>query len=296
MKMRKFKNMLYNPKYAAAIMGAPGILLLIAFVVVPFILAFIFSLTNRSLIPNPVTGVVYGGLKNYLELIKDPLFYKSLFNNVIFTLVAVPIQVFLALMLALLINQRIAGVSFFRTIFFSPVVLPMIIVSITWSLLFTPDSNGFINTLLHTISFGHIEPLKWLFSKNTAMMAIIILSVWQGVGFQMVIFLSGLQSVALELYEAASIDGAGSFKKFINITLPQLRNCSIFVLLSSTIMSFKLFTQVLVLTKGGPQESTNTIVYMIYQSGYASAVSVVFFVIVFTLSLVQQRLTKMTSY
>lgn len=297
--MHRIKKIFYSKSKTGAIMASPGLLLLLAFVVIPFVLAIGYSFTDRTLVVNPVTGTQFIGFKNYQDIFSDGTFFTALKNTLYFSILAVPIQTALALGLAMLVNQKLKHIGIFRTIFFSPVVIPMIVVSITWSLMFNPTEGGFINTLLNTISFGHIDVIKWLYDAKTAMLAIVILSVWQGVGYQMVIFLSGLQSVNSELYEAAEIDGAGLWKKFLNITLPQIRNSIIFVFISSTIMSLKLFTQVLVLTQGGPMNSTTSIVYQIFKSGYidqrlgyASAIAVVFFIIVFLLSLIQQKLTR----
>lgn len=300
--LKKIKALLYKEKYAAILLAGPGVLWLLFFVIVPFISALVLSLTNRTLVENPKIGTSFIGLKNYIELFQDKEFFQALGNNMEFTLLAVPIQCGLALLLAILLNNKLKGIGFFRTIYFVPILVPMLVVAMTWSLLFTPNAGGFINSLLSSISFGKIEPLKWLFDAKIAMKSIVIFSVWAGVGFQTVIILSGLQSVDVSLYEAASVDGAKMFQKFWNITIPELRNTLIFVFLSSTVMSFKLFTQVMVLTQGGPRGATNTLVYMIYDTGfidqrlgYSSAISVVFFLIVLAISLIQQKATKMTS-
>lgn len=299
---KKLKKIFYKEKYAAILLASPGVIWLLFYVIIPFISAVVFSFTNRTLIKNPKIGTSFIGLGNYIEMFRDKEFFQALGNNIEFTLLAVPIQCGLALFLALLLNNKLKGIGIFRTIYFAPILIPMLVVSMTWSLLFTPNAGGFINSLLSFISFGKIEPLKWLFDPKTSMLSIVIFSVWAGVGFQTVIILSGLQSVDVSLYEAASVDGARTFQKFWNITIPELRNTLIFVILSSTILSFKLFTQVLVLTQGGPLGSTNTLIYMIYDTGfidqrlgYSSAISVVFFLIVLAISLLQQKLTKMTS-
>ena len=300
--MNRLKSLLYNEKYAALLLAAPGVIWLLFYTIGPFASAIVFSLTNRTLVPNPKLGTSFVGLKNYLELFQDEEFFVALLNTAKFSVMAVTIQCSLAILLAVLLNNKLKGIGFFRMMYFMPLVLPMLVVSVTWSLLFAPDKNGFINSLLHALSFGQIDPLKWLYSPVTAMMSIVILSVWAGVSFQTVIILAGLQSVDVTLYEAAEIDGANTLQKFRYITLSEIRNTIIFVFLSSTILSFKLFTQILVMTQGGPRNSTLSLVYLIYSKGYidqrigyASALSVVFFLIVLFISLVQQRFIKMAS-
>jgi len=300
--IKKIKALFYKEKYAAILLAGPGVFWLTFFVVIPFISAFVLSFTNRTLIENPKIGTSFVAFKNYIELLHDKEFFQALGNNFEFTILAVPIQCGLALILALLLNNKVKGIGLFRAVYFMPILIPMLVVAMTWSLLFTPSAGGFINSLLSKITFGHFEPLKWLFDAKIAMKSIVVFSVWAGVGFQTVIILSGLQTVQTVLYEAASVDGATMMQKFWHITIPELKNTLIFVLLSSTVMSFKLFTQVMVLTQGGPLGSTNTVVYMIYDTGfidqrmgYSSTISVVFFLIVLCISLLQQKVTKMTS-
>jgi len=197
----------------------------------------------------------------------------------------VPVQTGLALLLAILVNQKLRGMAVFRTIYFSPIVTPLVVVAVVWSFLYNPG-QGLINEFIKAISFGHLGPYNWLSNPELALPAIILLSLWQGVGFQMVVYLAGLQGIPESLYEAARVDGAGPWSQFWHITLPQLRNTIIFVLIATTILSFKLYTQVEVMTQGGPENATSTVVwYIVHQSihnvqvGYASTVAVVFFLI-----------------
>lgn len=234
------------------------------------------------------------GQRNYV-LAKDPAFMQSLFNNFTFALIVVPLQSGIALGLALLINQKIPGVNIYRTIYFSPVVTSMVVISVIWTLLY--DQNvGLINQFLDVLTFGVVGPFNWLGSPQSAMVAIIIMSVWQGAGFQMVIFLAGLQGIPDSLYEAAQIDGANRWQQFRYVTIPGLRNTIIFVAISTTILAFRLFTQVDIMTNGGPNDATTTVVYHAVERGfreqdigYASAISVVFFIIVLIIALFQQR-------
>ncbi len=278
----------------AWLFSAPALILLFVFLAVPFLMAIGLSFTDQRLVPNPNVPTRFVALRNYVRLLEDDAFRRGLINNFYFAVVVVPIQTGLALFLALLVNQKIKGVNVFRTIYFSPVVTTMVVVAIVWTFLYNP--NGLINTFIQTISFGNLGPYDWLQNTGLVFPAIMVLSIWQGAGFQMVIFLAGLQDIPDYLYEAAEVDGATKMQQFFHVTLPMLRNTTIFVVVSTTILAFKLFTQVEVMTGGGPQNaSMTTVVYMVRQGwgnlrvGYASAISIVFFVIVLGVSLLQRR-------
>lgn len=272
----------------------PGGLLLLLFVVIPFLLAVAFSFTDLRLVsPLPVRFV---GLRNYVRTLTDPVFQRALWNNFLFVFVVVPVQTALALGLALLVNQKLRGVRVFRTIFFAPVVTVMAVAATVWRLLYQPE--GLINAILGFFSAGPVD-LNWLHNSHAALPAIMLLSVWQGVGFQMIILLAGLQEIPGELYEAAAMDGAGAWRQFVHVTLPQLRNTLIFVVTVTTILAFRLFDQVYVLTNGGPLDSTQTMMLQIVKVGFsqqrigqASAIAVIFFLIVLGVSLVQRFLVR----
>ncbi|MEM7331725.1 MAG: sugar ABC transporter permease [Chloroflexota bacterium] len=274
--------------------ASPALILLFVFVIVPFILAFIFSFTNQRLVPGP-NPTEFVGLRNFTRLVADKRFTRALLNNFTFVGVVVPVQTVLALLLAVLINQKLKFVNFFRTVYFSPVAITMVVVSVVWAFLYEASANGTINQFVNFISFGLIGPQDWLGNRSLAFGAIMLLSIWQGVGFQMVIFLAGLQEIPYSLYEAAQIDGANIRQQFFNVTLPMLRNTTLFVVISTTILAFQLYAQVEVLTRGGPQNSTQTMVFytkvMGFEQGrigYASAITVIFFLIVLIISLVQR--------
>jgi multiple sugar transport system permease protein len=274
--------------------SSPALLLLIVFLLIPFLMAFGLSFTDQRLIPNPNLPTQVVGLRNFTRLIEDETFHRALLNNFFFAAVVVPVQTSLALLLAILVNQKLRFVNVFRTVFFSPVVTMMVVVAIVWTFLYNPGA-GFINQFLNTVSFGLLGPYDWLNDTKLAFPSIMVVSIWQGVGFQMVIYLAGLQDIPSELYEAAQVDGANRWQQFRNVTWPQLRNTTIFVVIATTILSFKLFTQVWVMTQGGPQESTMTTMILLYREGfrqlkvgYASAIAIVFFVIVLGVSLIQR--------
>ncbi len=230
----------------------------------------------------------------YLVAAGDPTFWKGLANNFKFVLVVVPLQTAFALFLALLVNQRIPGANIYRALYFTPVVTSMVVVSVIWFFLFNPG-QGTINAFIETITFGLVGPQDWLANPKLAFPSIMVMSIWQGVGFQMVIFLAGLQEISPEIYEAAAIDGCNIFQEFFYVTLPQLRNTAIFVIIATTILAFQLFTQVDVMTGGGPSEATmTTILHVVNEgrrqlrAGYASALTVLFFLIVLTISIIQR--------
>ncbi len=284
--------------HAAWRFALPAILLLAIFLLIPFIVAFVLSFTNQRLITNPNLPTQFIGFRNYIRLLNDFEFLQALKNNFYFSVIVVPLQTFFALLLAILVNQKLRFISLFRTIYFSPVVTTMVVVAIIWYFLYNPG-EGFINQVLQVISFGKLGPYRWLNDTSLAMPAIMVLSIWQGVGFQMIIYLAGLQGIPEELYEASHVDGANQWQQFFYITIPQLRNTTIFVVISTTILAFKLFTQVWVMTRGGPQGATRTAIVYLYEQGfqrlrvgYASTIAVLFFLIVLCVSLIQRFYLK----
>jgi len=252
-----------------------------------------------------------GRFKNYSELFrfdkgdhlvvwiaKDLFFWRALLNTLRFVLIIVPFQGGLALLLALLVNVNLRGKTIFRTIYFTPVVTSMAVISIVWIFILNPN-QGLLNSFLTIISNGKIDPIPWLTDRRYAHISIYIVSIWQAAGFQMIIFLAGLQGIPRNLYESASIDGANQFQRFRHVTFPMLKNTIVFVVISTTILAFRVFTQIDVMTKGGPQESTMSLIYYIIQKGfreqrigYASAVTLVFFMFVLFVSLIQKLILK----
>ncbi len=272
-------------QYLALAFASPALTLLLIFLIIPFLLAIYFSLTNQRLTPEPLP-TLFVGIRNYTRMLSDDTLRRALFNNSLFGMVVVPVETGLALVLALLLNRKLRGMAVFRTIYFSPVVTPLAVISVVWAFLYNPG-QGVINAFLQTISFGHLGPYAWLENANLVLPAIMLLSIWQGVGLYMIIYLAGLQNIPQSLYEAARVDGAGNWQQFWHITLPQLRNTTFFVMIATTVQAFKLYTQVEVLTQGGPGNASITVVwYMVNQSihqlhvGYASAIAVIFFLIV----------------
>lgn len=268
----------------------PALVLLTIFLFIPFILSVSYSFTNYNILkPNDMQFV---GLNNFKRLLSDSVFKTSLINTFKFAVIVVPLQLAMALGLALLVNKKIKGIGFFRLAFFSPTVLSLVVISILWTFIYNPN-GGLLNSMIGL--FG-ITPQPFLTSTSQAMPCIIFLSAWQGAGFQMMIFLAGLQDIPEYLYEAADIDGANKLHKFLFITIPGLKNISIFLCLTITISAFQLLIQPMMMTQGGPQNSTLTVVYEIYQygykfrsMGYGSAMAVVFTLMVLTIALIQKK-------
>jgi multiple sugar transport system permease protein len=238
------------------------------------------------------------GDTKYTVLAGDAVFMKSLVNIAYFVLIVVPLQSGLALLLALLVNQGIKGVNIFRTIYFVPVVVSMVVVSILWKFIYDPQ-NGLLNNMLGLLTFGSFEPVDWLGNTGTALPSIMGMSIWQGVGFQMIIWLAGLQTIPGVLYEAAAVAGASTWQQFRYVTWPGLRNTAVFVLITITIAAFGLLTQVNEMTRGGPLDATQTPIFQMLIRGYekqdiamGSAIAVIFFTIVVVVALAQRYVTR----
>ncbi|MDO4338275.1 MAG: sugar ABC transporter permease [Eubacteriales bacterium] len=286
-----------NERMTAYAFVAPGVILLIAFLVVPMIYTVYYSGFKYQIMrPNDITFI---GLDNYTKLFSDKNFWQALKNTVYFTVIVVPCQCALALALALLVSKKFRGVAVFRTMYFSPQLTSMVVISVLWSVLYNANPNtGLINSIL--VSLG-MEPVNFLTNADTAMNSIIFMSAWQGAGYQMMIFLAGLQGIPRDQYEAASVDGATKFKQFLYITLPGLKGTIKYVIMITMIQAMKLFTQPYVMTQGGPKNSTKTLVYYIYTQGfqkgnfgYACSIAAVFFIIVVCMSMAMKKVTAAT--
>ena len=271
---------------------------LLLFLLLPFVLAVVLSFTNYRF--NSPLATRWIGWENYARMFADGGFQRALLNNLFFAAVIVPVQTTLALGLAMLVNRPLRRMVLFRTVFFMPVIYPMALVSVVWSLILAPGQTGVMNQVLHTLSFGGWNSsTDFLRHPAFAKPAIMLMSLWQGVGYQMIILLAGLQAIPHELYEAAAIDRAGRWHQFWHITLPQLRNTLLFVVMVTTILAFRLFDQVWILTQGGPQDATTTVMFESFvaarernQVGLGAAMSVVFFAIVCVAALTQHFLVR----
>ncbi|MGH2405088.1 MAG: carbohydrate ABC transporter permease [bacterium] len=264
---------------------------IVFFFLIPIAQALRISLFDYALLSPEQTFV---GLANYRQAWKDPVFRVSLNNTLLFTVLLVTLQTVAALILAVLLKQKVRGLGFFRSAFFIPVVTSLVVISTVWKLLY--NSQGFINSVLRTLGAG---PQPFLSSPDQALLSLVAMSVWKDVGFYMLIFLAGLQGVPEELHESAAIDGATRWQSFWKITLPLLRRPTVFVVVVGTIAAFKVFTPVYLMTDGGPAESTMVMVFYIFRTafryfemGFASAMSFILLGIVLVLTLVQFRLLR----
>ncbi|MCX6142806.1 MAG: extracellular solute-binding protein [Ignavibacteriales bacterium] len=268
---------------------APSLLHLTVFILTPIVFAGYLSLHRWDVI---VADKPFVGLANFREVFSDDSFWNALKNTFLYTL-NVPVGMVLSLAVALMMNHRFKGIAFLRALYFLPSVTSFVAIALVWMWIYHP-TFGVANVLLQLVGLG---PSAWLNSTSTAMVSIIIFSIWLGLGYQMIIFLAGLQGIPEELHDAARIDGSGSWNRFWHITLPLLKPTTFFILTTSLIGSFQVFTSIYVMTAGGPVGSTDVIVYHIYQSaweqlrmGYASAMSWVLFVIIVIATWIQFRL------
>lgn len=262
------------------------------FMAIPIIMGLIISFTDY----NGFSQFNFIGLKNYIDMFRDEYFLVSLGNNLLYTAVTVPGIVVFALLLAVAVNTGIRCSGLFKTMFFLPNISSMVAVGIVWAMLFNP-TMGPINNFLR--SLGIENPPQWISASDSALWSIMLVDIWKKAGYYMVILLAGLQSIPKQLYEAASIDGAGAVKKFFKITLPMLSPTMFMVMVLCIIQSFQVFDLVNIMTQGGPGRSTNVLVFRIYQEGfqklqfgYASAMAYFLFLIVLIVTLIQFREQK----
>jgi len=284
-------------RYAAYLFLAPAVGAIALFFVVPVLAALVMSFTDFDIYSlADLTMLRFVGLRNYAELMDNPLFWKALGNTFYFVLVGGPLSVAVSLGAALLVNARLARFkSFFRTLYFLPVVTTLVAVAVIWRYFYHPRF-GLLNYLL---SFVGISPIDWLGDPVWAMPAIIVLAIWKSFGYNMLIFVAGLQNIPDQLYEAARIDGAGAIQAFRQITIPMLAPTSVFIVIITMIGYFQLFAEPYVMTQGGPLYSTFSIVMLMYDQGfrwwdmgYAAAVAFVLFFVILAGTMIQLRIQR----
>lgn len=271
----------------------PALVFGTVFLIVPIVMCFVFSFTDFYMLRPEST--LFVGFKNYADLFSDAIFGKAITNTLLFVVVVVPLQCLLALVLALLVNKRWRGYGVFKLAYFAPVITSMTVVALLFQIFYQRD-GGIFNLLLSL--FG-VEAQGFLQDEGQAMLCICFMSVWQGAGYQMIIFLAGLQGVSRELYEAADIDAANAWDKLVHITLPSIAPVTGFVVIITLVGAFKVFTQVQIMTNGGPNNSTITVVYYIFQKGmseqlvgYGSAISMLFTLVFVAASLLRGGAAK----
>ena len=272
---------------------APALILLGIFLVIPVGMVIYYAFTDYYLLTPDERKFV--GLENFIRLTKDPIFLKSFLNTLKFVVWIIPVQLGAALGMALIVNKKRKGNMFFKVAFFAPVVMSLVVISILWLYLLNPNS-GLLNAILNKVG---IASQPFLTSPKQAMYAIVFVSAWQGAGYQMLLFLGGMQNIPQDVYEAAELDGFSKWAQFRYITMPLLKPTALFVLLTTLISAFKLIVQPMVMTQGGPLNSTITMVYYIYQQGftdrlvgYSSSIALVFTTLIGMISLVQRRVLK----
>ena len=286
-----FEKFVNNTQMSALIFLLPALLGTLIFIVIPVICSFGLSFVQGDLL-NPIKFV---GFENYREIFHDGLFYKILGNTIVFALSTSFLGVIIPLILASILNTKIRGSEFFKGAYFLPFITPMVVVGVVWAWIFDPNI-GLLNQMLHL-------HLNWLYDSKLAMPALIVVSVWKLIGYNMIIFLSSLSAISQSLFEAAKIDGANSFQIFKNVTIPMLSPTIFFVVIITAISSFQVFDLIYLMTQGGPFDSTNVLVYAIYKNafeyfnvGKASAIAYVLFVIILVLTLIQWSLRKKLVY
>ena len=263
----------------------PALIVLIVFFFIPFFQTIGLSFFDYS---NSLYKPEFCSLDNYIKLFKEPIFYKVMFNTLMYLIIAVPFLVVFPLFLAILINQKIRGITLYKILLYLPVIISIVVAAIAFKWLYA--AQGILNYIL---SFFHISQIGWLVDTKYALFSVALVTIWKGIGYYMMIYLAALMSVPQDLYEACEIDGANFITKHLTVTIPHIMPTIALVSTISTISAMKVFAEIYVMTKGGPLNSTKTIVYYIYERafenldlGYASAMAVILLIIVMIFSLI----------
>ena len=270
---------------------APALILLVLTVFYPAIQALYLSFTDYDLLSAPE----WVGLKNFRILWRDDLFWRSFWNTILYLVCVVPLLVALPLGLAILVNQKLRGIQWFRVMFYTPVVISMVVAGICWKWLY--DSNGLLNQVLGAMGMGAIG---WRTDPKIALFSVMVVTVWKGLGYYMVIYLAGLQGIGADLYEAAAIDGSDGLRRHVDITVPLMKPYLMLVAVISAISATKVFEEVYVITSGGPNNASSTIVYYVYNQAfqqlkisYGCTIGLVMFLVILSLSVVRLGVQKM---
>lgn len=276
---------MYRPSHAWLFM-APALIIILTFSLIPSIMALGLSFTNY----NVFQAAKWVGLANYKHVLNSGEFWNVLRNTLQYWLLVTPVLVTVPVFVAALVNRDLAGIKFYRLIFYFPVLVSVVVTALIWGWMF--QSNGILNYLLGLIGLG---PIKWLTRRTTVMPSLALVTVWQGLGYYMLFYLAGMQNISLDVYEAAELDGATSWKKHIYITFPLLKPVLFFTAVISTMSALKEFTLMLTMTGGGPIGASKTVVYMVYEEafenlemGYASAISFILFIVIMILTILNK--------
>lgn len=288
--VRKKGSLMRDDKWAWAML-APSVIGFLMFMLIPVVATFVLSFMDYDMLEPPK----FVGLKNYIAMFKDSITWQVTGNTLIYTVLTVPVGMVLALVLAVALDQKIGFRRFYRAAFFLPSITSMVVVAIVWQWIYNPE-YGLLNYIL---GFFGVSPKKWLISSSTALVSLAIVGIWKRLGYDMLIFLSGLQGISTSYYEAAKLDGANKWQQFRYITLPLLTPTTFFVFVMAIINSFQVFDQVMLMTKGGPGRSSSVLVHYLYQNafqyfkmGYACALAYLLFFIVMLLTAFNMRMEK----
>lgn len=291
MKKIKRKKGLKDDSKFAWLMLLPNIVGFLMFMLIPVIATFVLSFMQYDML----TPAKFVGFKNYIDMFHDSIVWQVTGNTILYTVLTVPVGMVISLILAVMLDQKIAFRRFYRAAFFLPAITSMVVVAIVWQWIYNPD-YGILNYFLSI--FG-IEGPKWLLDTKTALISIAIVGIWKNAGYNMLIFLSGLQGISTSYYEAAELDGAGKLQSFWYITVPMLKPTTFFIFVMSVISSFQVFDQVMLMTKGGPGRATSVLVHYLYQNaftyfklGYACAIAYLLFFIIMIITVFNMRMEK----
>lgn len=275
----------YYKKYTPYLFLLPATAVLLVFFFIPFFQTIGLSFFDYS---SSLYNPSFNGLDNYIKLFKEPIFYKVMLNTFMYLVIAVPFLVIFPLFIAVLINQKIRGITLYKILIYLPVIVSIVVAAIAFKWLYA--GQGVLNYLL---SLFHIEPIGWLIDTKWALFSVAVVTIWKGIGYYMMIYLASLMSVPQDLYEACDIDGANFWQKHMTVTIPHIMPTIALVSTISTISAMKVFAEIYVMTKGGPLDSSKTIVYYIYERafenldlGYASALAVILLIVVMLFSLI----------
>jgi multiple sugar transport system permease protein len=288
----RWRRLGYERRRAAALMLAPALIHLTIWIGIPTVATFVLAFTNYDVLAGTIS---WAGLGNFREIFSDPTWNLSIWHTVVYTFFTVPVAMAIAVVIAVLLNNDLRGRAWYRAAFFLPHITATVAIALVWMWMFEPNI-GLFNAVLDLVG---VRGPAWLSDPAWAMPAVILVSIWKGIGLKMLIYLAALQSIPTELYEAADVDGASKWRKFFAITLPLLRPATFFVFIVSLIDSFQVFEQVYVLTPdGGPANATTVMTFEIYKSAFgefrisiACAQSLVLFVFLLVLTLISRRLT-----
>ncbi|WP_051205451.1 carbohydrate ABC transporter permease [Butyrivibrio sp. FC2001] len=269
----------------------PNVVGFFLFMLVPVVATFVLSFMKYDMLTKPK----FVGLGNYITMFSDPIVWEVTKNTALYTILTVPVGMCISLLLAVMLDQKIAFRRFYRAAFFLPSITSMVVVAIVWQWIYNPEF-GIMNYFLSL--FG-IQGPKWLLDSRTSLVSLAIVGIWKSAGYNMIIFLSGLQGISTSYYEAAKLDGAGLWQQFRYITLPLLKPTTFFIFVMAVISSFQVFDQVMLMTEGGPGRSSSVLVHYLYQNafqyfklGYACAIAYLLFFIIMGITIFNMRMEK----